>query len=412
MFTKSLSTFGNSHAIHLTGTQVSDIHEKRVMSIDGNTHLLHADSTPVVIQSDAMVAQSPVTTVPVALLNGGTIDFRINKDVISKIWHAYLKVTLFNNASAANIVPAPFRTMINRMDIFGDQGGDLLFSQTGTEFWLEEAVLSTEEHNAQAAITNTTAAYAVNGTAIANNASITYYLPLISFLSNTNLSLSSLDGDMLIRFNFHPTARTIISGALPDCTGAQLLIRGCYEPRHILEHKNKLYQNVPLTVKYLDNQRHEQTMTLAASSSYTIVLSSIRGLVSYLFVVIRPAALTAANSVSFDANINTVDIQDNSGNSMIGRYARTLTEARNLIYAECFENSFNLNSNFFFLPFSESPASSFKSGANLGYAPFDGFDKLILTTGAGLTPGNFEVCVYAKVYNHCTISQGRILRLN
>jgi hypothetical protein len=79
-----------------------------------------------------------------------------------------------------------------------------------------------------------------------------------------------------------------------------------------------------------------------------------------------------------------------------------------LEYAEQFSNSFGLNSNFLFIPFTEDVVFDAHTGSNSGFNTFDGFCKLRWTTLSTLAGGSYIIDVYSLNHEHLGISDGQI----
>ncbi len=156
-------------------------------------------------------------------------------------------------------------------------------------------------------------------------------------------------------------------------TMPELLLRGSYEPTQVTNSKVKLYRSKEiLTVPYLHPQNMQHTLSLTASSTYSVVLSGIKGLVAQLAFVIRQSPIANVGAGVFQDIITTFDIQNANGESMLGHYSLHVDESQQLIYPEKYDNLFSSNSNFIVIPFSKNPSHSLKDGVNDGYQPFNG----------------------------------------
>ena len=149
-----------------------------------------------------------------------------------------------------------------------------------------------------------------------------------------------------------------------------------------------------------------QTMSLTASNTYSLVMNGISGIASVLFFTIRPAAITASNSLTYYA-VQDFDIQQADGSSIVGYARRNNTEAL-WDYAECFDNLFRKNINFNCISFSSDPVSDFTRGTNFGYEPFTSFEKLSFTTPAGLSSASYQIDIIAFVHDNLIIQDQRV----
>ena len=158
------------------------------------------------------------------------------------------------------------------------------------------------------------------------------------------------------------------------------------------------------SVSFLSIQRMPYPITLAASSSYDIVLTGVRGLASCMFFTLRSAALTASNCITYTA-IDTYDIVDGSGNSLLGSTQKNSSEQL-LEYATCFDNKFRKLINFNFVPFSSDPVSDYTQGTCAGYQVFTGFERLQFRTPSGLSSGSYLLDIIAFVQDDLVIRSG------
>lgn len=415
-YTKALSTFGRSNALELTKTveHIPNMFRAEIRDLAGVVNHLHQVSAANIMQSDTFISIQPKTTVPAALLNGGRLKFSTSKNQISRIKNGYIKITVSNTTGAA-VTLTPTQLWLQRKEIYGDSGGNSLYIEEDLEPWMHNILFSDSEWINLAPMFNTNATYDRTGSAQADGTTRDYYIPLIGFLSSAHLSLAGLANDLEFELTFKPFTLIGLAGTLPNVTNCQLLLRGMYEDPATSALRAQQYQSPYCVLRYLDNDSHKADLTLTANSQYDIVLSGIRGLVAYLIIFVRAKPVTAANQANFIGAISTFDIVDESSKSIIGSYHRNYDETAKLIYPETFDNSFALNSGgyrFFIVPFSEDPITSFKTGANLGFQPFDTHNRLRFTTSPGLTTGSYEVQVLAKVYNHIEINQGHLTKIS
>jgi hypothetical protein len=155
---------------------------------------------------------------------------------------------------------------------------------------------------------------------------------------------------------------------------------------------------------FLNFIRHTDTQTLAASTQYTSVLSSIKGVIAGMFFTVRAAAITGANQATY-VPIASLDIQLASGASLIGSYVR-LHEDLKIESAEQFANVFNQNSDWYFVSFSTDPVGDYSGGHNSGYQVFDGTEKVVFNTNATIVGGSYQIDVWALSHEHLHIEKG------
>ena len=77
------------------------------------------------IKTRTTIAQSPISSVTSSMLNGGTVDIRIERGVIDLITSAYIKIGVTNDTGAASTI-APSLFLLNKIDIFATNSCELL----------------------------------------------------------------------------------------------------------------------------------------------------------------------------------------------------------------------------------------------------------------------------------------------
>jgi len=148
------------------------------------------------------------------------------------------------------------------------------------------------------------------------------------------------------------------------------------QPQALQNEQEKFYKDpkIPTCLSFLNIQRMQQSMTLAASSTYEIVMS---------------AAITASNCITYYEPLN-YDLLDASGASLIG-YTRKGTTEQLYEYASCFDNKFR----------------DFTLGQNNGYMPLTTYEKLSFTTGSGLATAAYTIDIWAYVQDELRIKDGK-----
>lgn len=392
-----------SYVHHIAPTNVQHGLIQTTHAQSGQVTHKKADSSSVIAQHKVIVNCQPSTTVDANLLNGGLIEFRLEKGYVDILDHIYVKIVV-NNNTGAGVTLAPSQLMLDRWEIYGNNGNKLLFQKYGVEMWQDNIYLSRNEWEVIAPYLNTNANYASTGTVVANGAQRTFYIPLIAFFTPTKLHLGGLSGQLLIRLRFNTSAYTILAGTVPPTVDCALQLRGRMEPDEIKQERNNSYMHLHHSLSFLGVQRMAQQLTLAASTQYSIVLSGIQGIASTFYFTIRALPLTGANQVTF-IPVQDFDVQEQDGRSMIGFYRRTFDDMR-LDVSECFNNLFINYVNTHIVPFSNNPVQDYVKGSNHGYQCFTSFEKLSFTTTAALVPGNYQIDIYCSAHESAFIDNG------
>jgi len=344
-------------------------------------------------QRRVMIAVSPTTSIPSNVLNGNTMDFRL-ENPIDRIGTVYLRIDYVNSSGANFVHTGPVNNFINQLQIFANNGSTLLYQTIDpVETWLMKSVsLSRNEHEVTAALRGTSATYSTAPITEAAGASGSYYYSVApNFFRALALRTYSFDGNLLIRFQWANAASSIISGTWTT-NNVQLEITGYMEPKSQKELILKRAE-VPKLFSYYSPQRHIETLTLAAGSQYTFLISGITGWVNQLYFVVVPVAnvddptlqLTFTRFASFD-------ILDESSKSVTG-YKPQSEDDMIISYSHIYNNLFINNSGAHVWSFSQAPVSDFSTGSSNGTVYMKGYHKLQFTTYPTLVAGTYEITV-------------------
>jgi hypothetical protein len=202
---------------------------------------------------------------------------------------------------------------------------------------------------------------------------------------------------------------TLLSGTHPSVTEVALILKGHNEPNEHRDARHATYNNcMALKLPFYNWQVVRDSQSLAVSTQYTVTLSGLRGPVMGLFFTLRSGPNTGSSQATYQA-VTSYDIQLSSGESLTGHYVR-LHEDTRIDNAELFDNLFSNNKSWHFIPFSSHPAEDYGTGSNHGYQVFTGTEKLVFTTNASITPGVFQIDVYALNSCHLHIENGQVNR--
>ena len=363
------------------------------------------EASTVVAQTRNIVILQPSTTVDPNLINGGLIDFRIEKGFIDQLDHIYIVLTL-SNTTGASCTVQPSILLLDRWEVYGENGNSLLFQKYAYECFSDLIYLSRNEFEVMAPYMGFTSTYGAGGVTIANNATQVLYLPLISFFTPLKLCLAGLTGQLLLRLRFGASTSNVISGSSPSTTGCILQMRGRQLPEKIRNERIMSYHKVPLALPYLGIQRMSQQMTLSPSTTYSIVLSGIKGVASTFFFILRALPLTASNESTF-IQVQSFDLQEQDSRSMIGYYRRTFADMA-LELAESFNNLMINYVNLHMIMFTNRAVSDYTQGTCFGYQSFTSWEKLSFTTTSSLPAGNYQLDIYASCHEYALINNGII----
>lgn len=403
-YEKALTNFPPAYSTQIVPTSI----QNNYVNVQTKNGMLirKRNSYHVIAQNKDLVTVQPATTVPAALLNGGQIDYRIEKGAADVVDFAVLK-NVFSNATGGAVVVSPAQMHIQRIEYWLQNGSTLIATQYGHELYLQNAFLPRNEYENICASMYLTESYASAATSIADGTSATFYIPIWNPWMATKIHPSGLEGNILIRVIYNTSALTTVSGGLLTCTSSSLQLHSRDQPQALQNEQEKFYKDlkVPTCLSFLNIQRMQQQMSLSASNTYEIVLSGISGIASCMFFTIRPAALTASNCITYTA-IDNYDLLDPSGSSLIGFTRKGLYEQL-YEYSTCFDNKFRKLINFNCIMFSQDPVQDFVSGQNNGYQPLTTYERLSFTTPAGLSTANYTIDIFAYVQDELKIVNGK-----
>ena len=360
----------------------------------------------VVARQKVTIRANPNTSVASNLLSGGQVEYRLEKGIIDLLTHAYLDINI-TNSTGANLTLAPIQTCVNRIEFYSGNGSELLAVIFDQELYLSNMFFSRNEIEQLDSYLGLGANYATTGTVVADGETRSFYLPVTYLLQNTKIFLAGLKSELLIKFYFNSSTLNLIAGAAPIVNNATLLLKGFYEEPAQSQKRKELYMgNTPIIMPFMNFQRMNQPLTLAPSSTYSIVLSGIRGISAGIIFTIRPTAITAANQSNYEL-VESYDLQNASGESMIGYYRMNDADHK-IEAAEMFDNLFASFKNFYVIPFSSHITWDYTSGANNGFSVFTGFEKLSFTTPSTLVGGAYTIDIRCLTHESIIVKQGTL----
>lgn len=373
----------------------------------GGNFMIH-DEHSVQTKNRVMVRQAPSTAVNGAsFLNGGQVDFKIDRGLLSILNHAYLQIKI-TNATGAAVTLAPMQLAVDRIEFFAGNGGNILTTVWGQSLYLSNLFMSRDEIEGSFSNFGLAANYATTGDVLAIAASKVYYIPILHLLPAAKLHLAGLNSELTIRVWMQSSAFTILAGAHPTITDTSLILKGYEEPNSVRVGRRAVYNSAHLSLRlpYLNWMNNRDTQALAVSSQYTSILQSIKGVIAGLIITLRPVGFTGATQANYQP-VASIDLHLASGESMLGHYVR-LHEDFRLEAAETFSNLFNTFKDFYVISFAEDLAGDYATGRNTGYHVFTGTEKLQFTTTATIVPGSFQIDVWALSHEHLNIVKGAV----
>jgi hypothetical protein len=305
-------------------------------------------------QRHIIVNVNPTSAIFSNVLQGATIDYRIELGIIDRISGAgcQLRVAYSNTSGANCVIAIPEKWLVN-IQIYANNGFTLIYQHVNEveQYLINSVTLSRNEHENTAAYRGTSSIYATGTLTISNGATGYLFVKIAPlFWKALHLRPYSIDGQLLIRLQFDTGAANISSGSMTT-TEAILRLSGYEEP----EAQKKLILSkamLPKNFFYYNPQRYIESLSLTTSLSYTVRLSGIHGNCNQLFFVLRAAANigSLANSFSF-TRVANFEILDESNVSVVG--FSPVTESDMIMqYSHQYDNVFILNTNAYVWSFS------------------------------------------------------------
>jgi len=356
-----------------------------------------------------VTAQQPSTQVPTGLSSSQT-DIRLEQLMGGNIIYPVLQWTVLNN-TLSSIVYADASSFIDHIEIYGQNGGNLLFQQYSLEYYLQNAWLDRNTYEAQAFTQGLTTAYANATTTVLAGDSFTFNLPLYQFFMSTKILLEGLNSNLLVRIYWKPLSYYVIGGAVEaTTTNLQLVVTGKKLKKYSLDKSLQLYKNpkCPLYQNFLSIQRQSYTIQMTASSTYMLTLTGLSGVCAALFFVIRAAAdvTSAANAHNY-VDILNFDILDVNSQSLIGSYRRDDSTA-GIQFANTWNNNFRNDTNTNMICWAADPRGAFATSENSGYCILTSFEKLSITMLSSLASAAYQVDIVAYCYDQLIVNNGHV----
>lgn len=340
------------------------------------------------------------------LNSGGAVDINIPRRSLQIADKATLRFTITNNTGAATTLVNAFQ-LIDYVQVSSNNGQNILSQIDGDYLYLLTSLYDSTEWAKVSRLCNTTAQWGAP-VAIANGATVKYYVPLVGSLFNqAKLNIENVEGDIVFRIFLRPFSQTnAAAGTAPLLQDLSLIINQVNLDISDSMRKKSLYNNNVVQLRYLDSLPQKfSSQTLAASSQYEYQLNSLTGMISHMYIVVRPAG-AVGNSLNDFKAISSFDILDSQGISIINM---PQDHEFNLFheFSEFFPGSAMTEyKNVYTYSFSNSPRDAYANGFQAGYLPFEGYERLRINTSSALVPGSYDVIVYPVTYQMLKINRG------
>jgi len=219
--------------------------------------------------------------------------------------------------------------------------------------------------------------------------------------------LPAIKNGLTFHLNFRASTDTLEAGAAPSIANIWLHIVGNSLP---YKHANKMvkqYQTNTLDFCFTNIVVNQITSSVAASSTYSLTLSGLSGMLAGGFIVFRTGSSGAALRTFSSLASGQFDIVDSSDRTLLGGYKPA---AYNLIWdwQRLFGNDIGSNQPIYVVAHASSLQSFVQQGVMTGFNFYDGNNRLKFTTDSSWTSGTYNISYLAKQYAIIRLINGRI----
>ena len=324
-----------------------------------------------------------------------TVQFRLLQTRVS-IDRCILYAQINNAGGLANGNPY---LSIDQLRLLTSNGNDLICQLTGKDLFNNLIMLTESEFANASAYNNTSTTWGL-GSGFGATSTTDLYLPLLGMPWDGNERFPLMfSSDLILELRLKDSASFVEAGTPADITFSQMklyLDSMEYSPSVELSLSNSI-KNGTYKFAYTDSLVYKNAITMAGSNTYEFTLSSVNGLVALLFISVYSATTGAGNRVP--TGMQSYAILDSDGSNICGGSVIP-TEYNKIEILDHFSHtSFGRNVDTIIHSFCSSPDRTMIENVPTGAFPFDGFQRLQLTTPAGLAGGTYTVEVSARVYS-------------
>jgi hypothetical protein len=257
----------------------------------------------------------------------------------------------------------------------------------GLEEWIKAQLYNTDEKRAQ--INQGAGNYqSLSQLKTLSDTSSAWVIPLKSFFTQSRFATLTQNHEIQMRITLKALTScinmTACSGTPIVSLTASLLARISYLDQNTMNQRLQFISKTPRHYRY--NETKYQNININSGvNSANIILTSLTGRVDTIFFVCRPSnALTGSSTTNF-TQIQSLNLTNSSGTSMIGgqfvsdRVAQLALNKWWSISSFSAEGYTGVNNSFVYMwSFSCDPSKTAHSGANQNYHVFQGNENLIL----------------------------------
>ena len=365
-------------------------------------------ASAVVLQNSRDLLFSAQESTATLLSSGGSVTVRVNSGMGGICHGQTLQFTILNDGTSADLTAVPASLMINRIEIYFNGGSQLVQTIYGDQIFLDNNMLPQEKWAGVASVSNTGATFGI-GSALADDASITYRVPFHSIMSQCELFLGGLADDVIYKVYFHGGATKILEdgATVPVLSDVNIILHTRDVPPATYAQMKRKYQEGFFDHPFLEVNRLEHSATYNNSTTYSQTLSAISGLVSHMWISLRAGPLDGDAMRTFQV-LSSFNLYDAGGANITGLTSIPSDLNRHIQSMTHYPNTLQQNLAVYSWSHSASIMHAQETGANLGCYAYSGKERLDITTaGSGdHTNGTFVLNVWAYIYRNLRINKG------
>ena len=240
------------------------------------------------------------------------------------------------------------------------------------------------------------------------------YIRLYSLLSNSNLFLPGILEDIRVRVHFSAYSKwglQPVTGLYAVPTIEPVLQKAEIRLQHVIlaDHNYKKMQNLyrtnQINIKYLDHRFQSYSIFAQNNVSINHVLSSINGLISHMYILMREQICKGWSQLDFK-KINRFFLTDSSGSNIHNGIQYSNDYIRSIYAADHFDHT-----NFFSvkpvypIAFSNDIHTTVNTSNCLGARHFTSQEQLWILPGS---TGSYEILILTYAHAQLHIKEGQV----
>ena len=340
-------------------------------------------------------------------------DIRI-ETVQAVIHDMSLEITVQNTDASNTVTPAPLPLWIDRIEFYANSGSDLIQTLYGDQIFLNYGLYSDEQLAHIATVANMNTSFA-GTSAIGTSTSITYYVPLTGNFAQQSegFFLGALEGHITCRIY---SRSAVESGSGVLVTNAITLLCECEQlPQNELQQLMQLHRESPVMYPLLDCSPLSVNQTFSASTTYSIQISNVNGLVPYAvggFRASKSNASAGLRTFANPGNTATLELIDSGGQNQNGGSTVTVAQLRYIEAPKYWRGKLATNLPVIPISFCLDPMAAVGFGVKQGGYYHDSKDVLRITLPSTWSSSAYTLDLYYSVWRQIICTGGRLVKVD